>query len=218
MVNKRTAWYDNTVLPKAMVEAAIRGKKDIFDIDGKRVMVPAARKTHPYLVLDSFIKSINNCVTIADVGCGAAELGDIYKEFDYTGFDLPHIIDGVANVVNPNLKYVKFDAQTADFSVFKNFDLIICNGFISELPNPLEILNKLLMNMKKHLIIHRQFFNEDKLSLNVATNVSKYKTYGDLEVVRADIGKEEFNNLLTNHIIIKEESNVFGKSILIEKI
>ena len=50
------------------------------------------------------------------------------------------------------------------------------------------------------------------------TKFTNYKTYGNLDTVRSHIGREDFNRLLTNHAIIKEENNVFGKSLLIEKI
>ena len=124
---------------------------------------------------------------------------------------MPHIIENVAKIVNPNLNYIEFDVNTSDYTIFKDFDLIICNSLISELPNPLEIVDKLLKNMGKYLIIHRQYFDE-------STRLDSYKTYGNLDTVRSHIGRYDFNSLLTNHTIIKEENNVFGKSLLIEKI
>ena len=215
MLNKKTNWYNTSLVPKSMVEAAvIRGESDLLSLKN-------------YQVLDKLVKLTHNCKTMGDVGCGASELGDIYKEFDYTGFDLPHIIDGVSKVINPNLKYIKFDAQTSDFSVFKNFDLIICNGFFSELPNPLEVLEKLLVNTKKYLIIHRQFFeiskwfylqHQDDGSEHVKEKSEGYIGYGDLKFFRTYIHRDRFDGLLTNHKVIKEETNEFGKSLLIQKI
>lgn len=194
------AWYNNTVLPQQMIDGALG------NLPGWGRLEEAGH----FGVLDGLVQSIKPD-SIADLGCGAAEVGRVYPSVNYTGLDLPHIIENVAKVVNPNLKYIEFDANKSDFTIFKDFDLIICNGFISELPNPLEILNKLLINMGKYLIIHRQYFDE-------STRLDTYKTYGNLDTVRSHIGLQDFNSLLTNHIIIKEENNVFGKSILIEKI
>ena len=53
--------------------------------------------------------------------------------------------------------------------------------------------------MGRYLIIHRQYFDE-------STRLDTYKTYGTLDTVRSHIGLQEFNNLLTNHVIIKEEN------------
>ena len=46
---------------------------------------------------------------VLDLGCGAAEFGRVYEFFDYTGADLPHVIEGAAKKKNPNLKYLTFD-------------------------------------------------------------------------------------------------------------
>jgi hypothetical protein len=194
------AWYDNTVLPKQMVDGALG------NIPGWTRLEQSGH----FGVLDELVREANP-ISIVDLGCGAAEVGRVYSNINYTGLDLPHIIENVAKVVNPTLQYIEFDANTSDFTIFKDFDLIICNSFISELPNPLEILNKLLTNMGRYIIIHRQYFDD-------STKFTNYKTYGNLDTVRSHIGRDDFNKLLTNHIIIKEENNVFGKSLLIEKI
>jgi len=199
-LTSEVAWYDNTVLPQQMIDGAL----------GNLPGWGRLEEAEHFSVLDSLVQLIS-VNSIADLGCGAAEVGRLYAGSDYTGLDLPHIIENVAKVVNPNLNYIEFDANKSDYSILQKFDLIICNSFISELPNPLEVVEKLLTNMGRYLIIHRQYFDE-------STRLDTYKTYGNLDTVRSHIGLQEFNSLLTNHIIIKEENNVFGKSILIEKI
>ena len=110
-----------------------------------------------------------------------------------------------------NLKYNCFNADTFDYSELKKYNLIVCNSFISELNNPIEILNKLIENTNEYLLIHRQFFSDE-------TNFSEYNTYGNLVTIRTHIGFNEFMELLTNHKIINHVNNVWGDTILIKKI
>jgi hypothetical protein len=196
-MEKKTAWYNDDILPNEMVSGAI----------GQKGWVRLEHSEH-FKVLDGLVKLVNP-KKIADVGCGAAELGRVYIGINYTGFDLPHIIEKVSKVVNKNLKYENFDANDFDYTVFKEYDLLICNGFISELTNPIEVLKKLIENTSGYLIIHRQFFSNE-------TNFSEYMTYGELTTIRSHISLDEFNTLLRNHKIIKQENNPWGDTILIK--
>jgi hypothetical protein len=197
-MRKKTAWYNETILPKQMVSK-------ILDKNGFTKL----EHSEHFIILDELIK-ITKSKNIADIGCGGAELGRVYYDFDYTGFDLPHIIENVSKVVNPNLNYVKFDAYDFDYTLFKKYDLLVCNGFISELIEPITVLKNLLDNTKKYLIIHRQIF-ENK------SDIVEYNTYGDLITQRCRININELDELLINHKILKRIDKFGETSILIGK-
>lgn len=198
MDNKKTAWFNEDVLPSDMVKGAT----------GEKGWLRLEHSDH-FKVLNDFIQNLS-ILKMADIGCGAGELGRLYPNINYVGFDLPHIIDKVGKVVNPKLNYIEFDADDFSYETLKEFDLIVCNSFISELNNPIEILDKLINNTTKYLLIHRQFFSNE-------TNFSNYNTYGDLPTIRTHVGHDEFNALLVNHEIINHASNVWGDTILIKK-
>jgi hypothetical protein len=199
MENKNSAWFNENHLPQEMVNGAL-------GLNGWGRL----ESSEHFKTLDSLIK-LSNGLKIADIGCGAAELGRIYSNYEYAGYDLPHIIEKVAKVVNPNLNYESFDADTFDYSKFSNHDILICNGFISELLNPLEILVKILEHTNNVLIIHRQFFkNSDE--------IISYTTYAGLPTPRCHISLENFKKILKSHKIIEHMSAEYGDSLLIKKI
>ena len=199
MNKKNTAWFNEDILPIDMIKGATgeKGWSKLEDSDH-------------FSVLNSFIKDLD-FLKMSDIGCGAAELGRVLSNINYTGFDLPHIIDKVSKIVNPNLKYVYFNADNFDYSVLKEYDLLVCNSFISELSNPIEVLKKLINNTSKYLLIHRQYFNL------VGTNFSEYVTYGNLPTIRTHIGFSDFNKLLVDHEITNRTTNSWGDTILIKK-
>lgn len=194
----KTAWYDNNSLPSDMVNGAL-GHKGWGRLES----------SDHFKILNDLIKSVNP-KSIADLGCGAAEIGRLYPEIDYTGFDLPHIIEKVAKTVNPNLKYQNFDAYNFDYTVFKQYDLLVCNSFISELTEPINVLKQILENSDHYLIIHRQFFSDK-------TEFIEYETYANLRTIRSHIGLEDFNNLLIGHEIVTKINSVWGDTVLIKK-
>jgi hypothetical protein len=199
MENKNSAWFNDDTLPNEMINGAL----------GANGWQKLENTTH-FKTLDSLVK-LSGGAKIADIGCGAAELGRIYQNYEYTGFDLPHIIEKVSKVVNSNLNYEYFDADNFDYTRFKNYDILICNSFISELINPLDILEKILNNTSKSLIIHRQFFRGEN-------EIITYDTYGGLSTTRCHININDFNALLKSHKLIKHTSAEYGDSLLIQKI
>ena len=199
MNDKKTAWFNEDILPTDMIKGAT-GENGWARLE----------YTEHFKIINDFISSLK-VLKMADIGCGAGELGRVLHNINYIGFDLPHIIDKVSKVVNPNLNYSEFNADMFNYEVLKEFDLIVCNGFISELNNPIEVLNKLIENTSEYLLIHRQFFSDE-------TNFSEYNTYGNLPTIRTHIGFDEFKKLLINHKIINQVNNVWGDTILIKKI
>jgi hypothetical protein len=197
-MENKTAWYDDNELPNDMVLGAIGGKG----------WAKLEHSEH-FKILDEVISSVKP-KNIADIGCGAAELGRLYNSISYTGFDLPHIIEKVSKVVNPSLSYKTFDAYDFDYSEFKNYDILICNGFISELTKPFEVIAKLLENTERYLLIHRQYFSNK-------SEIVEYQTYANLKTTSYHLDFDELKNMLKNHTIKSHSSHVWGDTILIEK-
>lgn len=197
-MTEKTAWYNNDVLPLEMVRGAM-------GLNGWNRLENSGHFEN----LDTLIKKCEG-INIADIGCGAGEVGRVYQNLNYSGFDLPHIIENVSKKVNPSLTYFEFDAYKSDYSIFKTYDILLCNSFLSELYDPISVLRELLKNTKNYLIIHRQYFSNE-------TKTHEYSTYGDLKTIRSFISEKEFNEILINHIIIHEIDSEFGKSILIKK-
>ena len=74
----------------------------------------------------------------------------------------------------------------------------------------MKIIEKLLKNVEKYLIIHRQFFSSD-------TDYVEYDTYGNLKTIRSFVNYEDLINLMINHKLIEKKDNLWGSTILIEK-
>ena len=196
---KKTAWYDTNNLPIDMVNGALCNKPGWDKIE----------HSDHFSDLDHLVK-LSNPTTVADMGCGAGELGRVYPQYKYTGFDLPHIIEKVGKVVNNTLNYIEYEAYNFDYKKLKDFDLIICNGFISELSKPIEVLVNIINNSEGDIILHRQYFD-------TTTHLVNYTTYAGLETPRSIIGYDDFDSLLVNHEIIKKLDGPCGTSILIRK-
>lgn len=200
MSKNKTAWYNADLLPKEMVKGALGGLWG----SGR------CENTEQFKLLMSFLENLN-FTKIADIGCGAGEIGRIYSQYDYLGLDLPHIINNVAKVVNPDLNYIDFDLNESSYEVLKEYDMVICNGVLCEVDNPLDKIKKILPNVDKYFLIHRQFFSD-------SNQVKMYKTYGNLDTLTNVINMKEFQSLLIDHEIVKSSSGSWGHTILIKKV
>lgn len=203
--NKNNAWYDSSIVPREM----IRGAK--AEIPGWRTL----ENTTHFIALDNLVKNSGG-KSIIDIGCGAAEAGRIYENMKYAGADLPHIIEQVAKKVNPDKTYITFDANDSeDFDFIKEYDIVLMNGFLSEITNPLEFLEKILQNAKKCIIIHRQDFNNEK------TFLENYTSYGGKPATNSNINYKELVALVEKYnfeIAENISSNLVNKrSVLIRK-
>lgn len=176
---KNNAWYNKVTVPAEMVRGAkaeIPGWKRLEETEHFKTLLEITSKLE--------------FGSIADVGCGAGEIGRVYKDIEYLGADLDHIIDSVSMKVNPNLKYLRFDAYTSEFDFIKNYDLVLLNSFLSEMINPLEILSKILKKSKKYVILHRQDLSNSK-----ETEIEFYHSYGGIEATNCIISKQELTDL-----------------------
>lgn len=200
---KDNAWYDKSIVPSEMVK-------------GAKAEIPGWKKlehTDHFKALDHLIQSIK-VKNIVDIGCGAAEVGRIYKDIRYLGVDLGHVIESVAKVVNPNLEYQEFDANDSEFGFIYDYDLVLMNGFLSEMEDPIEILESILSNCKKYVIIHRQDFTEGP------TSIRTYNSYGGIHATNSIINMDEFEQICSKYgfSVSMIDSNLENKkSVLLKK-
>lgn len=168
-----TAWFDKNVLPSSMVNANFKclEESDHFD------------------ALKACFDMVRDSETLLDLGCGAAEVARVFNNFDYTGADLPHIVEEVSKAKNPDAKYVKFNIEKDDLHFLSGKDIVLMNSFVSEIPNWYFALSKVLDVAEKYIILHRQTVTDQKSSL------VKYKTYGDLLTTNSVINYEDLVRL-----------------------
>ncbi len=179
----------------------------------------------PHIIYSDHFESLTQCLqkikdikNIIDVGCGNAEFGDVCQNVDYTGADLPHIINKVASVQRPAFNYITFDVEQDDLSFLNNYDLVFMNAFISEMRNPIKTLGSILDVSKKYVLIHRQNIGENNF-------LEEYTPYNqDLIATNCTICKDDlYKTIYDKGFKIVEICNSFPnsekqKTFLMEKI
>jgi hypothetical protein len=162
-------------------------------------------------------KILDSCVekgasSVCDVGCGAGDIGNIYKKIAYTGADLPHIIENVSQKFSPDLDFIKFDINK-DVSFLKNYDCLVLGAFIDVMEKPLEVLSKILKNSNNFVIIHRQH-------LGKGTKSWLTTSYGGMTSYQSQIDIDELKEVTVKHgYSISFITPVDGQfSLLLEKI
>lgn len=136
---------------------------------------------------------------VIDLGCGTAQISKLFdrEQWEYTGADLPQIIEGCAKLWHPEHNYVAADLTKAN--VFDNeielrmYDVILMNAFIDVMDDPIVVLDRVLSKAKGYVILHRQEFV--LLSPTIVTQNDSYnaKTY------HSKINMKEFLELLKKH-------------------
>ena len=176
-----TAWH-NPEITSDMVKGArceLEGWKKLEESDH-------------FPALEGLLKIVpSNLKKLGDVGFGAGEISRVFPDYEYTGFDLPHVIENVAMEVNPTGNYEKIDINQVDFDIFSGYDIILCNSFISELPNGEDILNSLFSVKPKYILLHRQEIADD------TTRSENYKTYGNLMTPKCILSNQFFNEAIS---------------------
>ena len=202
-----SAWRDEKALPLDMLNGALGNKPGWKQLE----------EADHYPSLKECMDLIPRHSKILDIGCGAGDLGRVFYDYSYTGIDLPHIIQKVSKIKNPNLNFKYFDAETHDYSFMQEFECLIMNSFLSEIPFYEKCLMKVLINSKNFVIIHRQKFT------NEHSRIETYQTYANLQTFVSILNLENFKRLveLNNFEIIKELNSFAGlqneKTILLKK-
>ena len=205
-IDKSTCWYNKNSLDE-MVNA-VKNHPNFEDIGHGKVII-------------NLLKDIDNEDSkLLDLSCGGGHLSTIVKG-DYTGSDMNSVIENVSKICYPDNKYIYLDLiEDKDLSIIKLFDIVILNAIIDILESPLEILNKILKNCSKYVVIHRQEISNMYLPNEFI--LTKEPSYGGI-TFRTNIEKESFNKILKNNkfSIIKEMDSGLGlsnnKSFLLKK-
>ena len=177
---QQTAWY-NPKIASDMVKGAL------CQLEGWQKL----ENSDHFPVLEALLNMIpSDSKILADIGCGAGEISRAFPNYDYTGFDLPHIIEEVALKVNPDSRYKKIDIQEVNFDVFSSFNIALCNSFISELENGQDILNSLFDASPDYIILHRQEITK------TGTYFKNYKTYGSLTTLKCILSEDSIKKSL----------------------
>jgi len=148
---ERSCWYDEKETPQKMIEGA----------EGK--LFPKLKDSDHWPILSHLLSRCVDSKTLLDVGCGAASLSEL-TDLQYTGCDLPHIIEKVAKIHAPNSDLISFDFYKDDLNFIKNYDVVVTNAFIDVLDDPVFALEKLMSVSKQYIIVHRQRLTEEKSS------------------------------------------------------
>ena len=160
----KTAWFNKSILPDAMVNSGFK---------------PLHQSDH-FEALDECFKMAEGN-SLLDLGCGIAEAGSTFTDYSYTGADLPHIIENAARKKNPDLNFIYFEAGEDNYDFVGEYDIVLMNSFISEVPDWYRILSHVLSNAKKYIIIHRQEITDEP------TFLQNYKTYANLTTTKTVI-------------------------------
>lgn len=182
-----------------------------------RTSFPHLSKSNHFNELKQAFDVVNidiNKKNLIDLGCGKAEISETFTDYDYTGADLPNIIQNVSKKTNPLLKYIEFDANVSDMEFVSNYELIVMNSFLSELPNADSVLINILNNAKNYIIIHRQAFDKKQSNTN-------YRTYGNILTTKYTFSEEEFNSIvfLSNCIQLFNISTISSlRTIVLKKV
>mgnify|MGYP003646963877 CR=1 FL=1 len=182
-----TAWFNSNVLPAAMLNSGFK---------------PLKQSDH-FAPLDKSL-SMASGDRLLDLGCGIGEVATTFPIYKYTGVDLQHIIENAAKVKNPQADFISFDANTDSYDFIKDYDIVLMNSFISEVPDWYRCLSNVLYNAKKYVIIHRQEVTE------LQSHLREYRTYAGLQTTNSVINYDELKKLFYfNEFEVVYEANSF---------
>lgn len=146
--------------------------------------------------------------TVIDIGCGTAQISILFDKqyFDYEGCDLTHILQYCAQQWHPENIYLLFNAEISHYYFLKNYDIVTVNAFIDVMEYPLAILEKILSNAKKYVILHRQ-----EISALKPTQSFLNPSYGSF-TQHSIINKADFFSMLNryNFEIVHQNQCGFG--------
>jgi len=173
--------------------------KDLYVVANKKMGLNIVNIPHGIVLKGLFELILAKKKTVIDIGCGNAKTSIIVGDCKYTGLDLPHNIKTMCESTYPDLNFIKCDIIEDEIGFISEYDIVLMNAFIDVMQYPLEILDKILKNCRRYIILHRQEMIKGKT--NVVTNPS-YNGF----TYHSEIGRDDFNGLLKKHgiFIVKE--------------
>jgi SAM-dependent methyltransferase len=142
--------------------------------------------------------------SLLDIGCGIAEAATAFPGYKYTGVDLPHIIEKAARVKNPQTKFIAFNANKDSYDFVGDYDIVLMNSFINEIPDWYKCLNNVLYNSRGYVVIHRQETTSEQ------SHLREYTTYAGLRTTNSVINYDELKRVFYfNELNIIYETNSF---------
>lgn len=116
---------------------------------------------------------------LMDVGCGAGALlniASVREQFNYTGVDMPQIIDQVVHLFHTPDRWAHFIWKEIVPGVpmmhLSAYNIVVLNAFIDVAARPLEMLDTILGSCTGDVILHRQLVTDGP------TQISTSKSYG----------------------------------------
>ncbi|MDD5013489.1 MAG: FkbM family methyltransferase [Atribacterota bacterium] len=207
MTDEKTCWYQDSCCDEmnAFYDKEIKGKAPYPHIEVFKSLIG--------LIDDEKGKNL------LDIGCGTAMISEYCTNFLYFGTDLAHVIIKCAMRNYPDYFYRKCDITSDPMTWIDTYKVIVMNGFIDIMQEPIVILDKVLANAQKYVIIHRQEITESG-----ETRVIQNGSYGGY-TYHSIINRDEFNTLLDMHnfSVVKELPCGFsnwendGSSFLLKK-
>ncbi len=196
----KTAWFDEETIASSMLNSGFK---------------PLRHSDH--------FKSLNECigmtdgVSLLDLGCGVGEVSETFTQFKYTGADLPHIIENASRKKYPDSNFLHFNANEGEYDFVGDYDVVLMNSFISEIPDWYRVLNNVLLHAKSFVIIHRQRVTEYESFLE------NYLTYADMPTIQTIINYDvfvktfEMNGLELIHECDSFENDTSQRTFLFKK-
>jgi len=188
-IDKTTCWYDLNV--EMCIQLMGKG---LYKEYGRRLkklvtMIPKDAKT------------------IIDIGCGSGRSVMLFENYEYTGIDLPKVIETISKVVNPDLRFIKCDIIEDDIKFISKYDIVHMDAFIDSMQYPLQILDKILKNCSKYVLLFRQEIidKETKVIKNPSYNGFTYHSLINRKSLLEVLGKYNFE-------ILKEMDAGFGEN------
>ena len=142
-IDKKTCWYNTAKSSEMMIRGAAA------ELPGWKRL----EHSDHFPALKSLVDELQGeCITLLDVGCGAAEVSRVFNFF-YVGADLDDVIKNVSRKVHPSKRYIAFDIydERQDLDFLSEYDIILMNAFIDVLQHPAYGLRRILKKAQKYV-------------------------------------------------------------------
>lgn len=107
--------------------------------------------------------------TAVDVGCGLGHFSGLLQSigFEITGVDGRQQNVEEAQRRNPNIRFLRFDAEDPSLRSLGRFDLVFCFGLLYHLENPLLAIRHLRAMTEKLLLVEGVIFPGDEPTMGL---------------------------------------------------